>query len=578
MSDLLDKYRSSRRVNDSRTSPTYRSSLYPRLSTLDREKYTSDRYTNVSSTTNGLRDKLASEKPLYEPSVSSKYRLYSDTVKDRESFVPDRLKSDATFALKSKRNDLNDYRSESKRYVKNHELDGLRRNLEAKYGLSSTRESTGLNPRILGSPVRSFNFAQRKSNGELGRRFATSSPPSRDKYRVSKPSTDSSRSSGFLSRIVNYFTSNEHADDNSPQDSSNFFERLQMKKVSFSDSTGRDDIDEVDEVVTRAREKERLLALENYRSLEQEHKKVLLLLEDVELENKRLKAELSRVHDTYTAKLDEIENDLFKKSVEADKLRTDSERKYTEEIAHLKSIHEAEASRLRKSHEKELAQLRSIHQEEVLHQKNENSKLQKKVRELDEKLFNTGFELKQVGRELELQVRKNHEMQVEMSLRDRFRAAKLPAEEVNKYFIKSSRIEQKIEALQKVVEGTLQRPQQFLKTDTNIEENLKTLEKMIKTFQFGELDDCERYYNVAHKFLTDSASKSEEIIQQLEREDSSNQSRVLSEYLTLKRLNELGYKLCSVKELINDCKVLREFKDSEADINDIYLRVKLEIF
>ncbi|KAG5420809.1 hypothetical protein I9W82_002690 [Candida metapsilosis] len=570
MSDLLDKYRSSRRATENRTSPPPRRSLYPQLSSLDREKYSSDRYTNFSSATSGLRDKLANEKAQYEP-VTAKYKSYSDTVNERESLLPDRLKSDY-LNTRLKRSDLDDA-NDFKRYSRNYELDGLRKNLEAKYGLNS-KEENDKHSRLFSSPIKSLNA--RRPRTELGSRLA--SHTSKDKYRISKPTTESPHNSGFLSRIVNYFTSNEHSDDNNLRESPSFLEKPRAKKVSFSDSIGRDDFDEVDEVVSRAREKERLWALENFRTLEQEHKKVLLLLEDVELENKKLKSELSKVHDAYTAKLDEIENDLFKKSVEADQLRINNERKYAEEINQLKSAQEVEISKLRKSHEKELSHLKSIHEEEVHLQKDENSKLQKKIRELDEKLFDTGFELKSASRDLDFQVRKNHEMQVEMSLRDRFRAAKLPAEEVNKYFIKSSRIEQKIEALRRVVQPPPARPQQFVKTETNIEENINTLEKMTKSFQFTGLEDCEKYYEVAHKFLTDSSNKSEEIISQLEQDSNASQSRILAEYLTLKRLNELGYKLCSVKELINDCKVLEEFKDSDANINDIYVRVKSEIF
>ncbi|KAI5970925.1 hypothetical protein CANMA_000085 [Candida margitis] len=579
MSDLLDKYRASRRANDGRISPPSRSALYPRLSSLDREGYTSDRYTDVSSSTAGLRDKLASERTRYQPSVVSKYDLYSDAVKDRGVSFSDGVKLDSSFATRLGRNDLDDKRTKTKPHGRNYELDGLRKNLEAKYGLASN-EATERSSRILGSPLKPLNAAQRRSRNEISRRFADSSPYTRDKYKVTKPATETPHSNGFLSRIVHYFTSNEHNDYDGAKDSSNsdYLDNHRGKRVSFSDDIGRDDFDEVDEVVTRAREKERLLALENFRSLEREHKKVLSLLEDIQLENKKLKSELSRVHDTFTAKLDEIENDLFNKTVEADQLRVNSERKHTEEITQLKAAHEAEVLRLRKSNEKELTQLKSIHEEEVRQLKDENSTLHKRIRELDERLFDTGFELKQAGQELDLQVRKNREIQVEMSLRDRFRAAKLPAEEVNDYFIKSSRIEQKIEKLRKQVESPSPKPQQFLKTDTNIEENLRALEKMTKSFQFSGLGDCERYYEVAHKFLTDASNKSEDTIQQLELDNESNPSRILSEYLTLKKLNELSYRLCSVKELINDCIVLSEFKDSDANINDIYLRVKSEIF
>ncbi|KAI5949809.1 hypothetical protein KGF57_004632 [Candida theae] len=578
MSDLLDKYRSSRRAGadiSARASSPSRSSLYPRLSSLDREKYSSDRYNNTPSTTSRLRYPQSAERAPSESSFTSKYKLYSDAVKESESSISDRLKPDSSFTARSKSNGLDEYRSESKRYTRNYELDGLKKNLEAKYGLGSTRDETDRNSRLFGSPANS-----RRSRNELGGRSSNVSHTARDKYRITKPSIESPRSGGFLSRIFTYFTSNEHTDDNDTSHPSSFFEKPRVKKVSFSDSIKReDDFDEVDDVVTRAREKERTLVLENYRNLEQEHKKVLLLLEEIELENKELKSELSKVHDTYTAKLDEIENDLFDKNVVADQLRINSDRKHTEEINSLKSAQEQEISRLQKSHERELAQLKSVHEEETRLQKDENSKLQKKIRELDEKLFDTGFELKQVKRDLDIQVRKNHEMQVEMSLRDRFRAAKLPADEVNEYFIKSSRIEQKIEALRRVAETpSSSKPQQFTKTETNIEENLKTLEKMTKSFQFTELDDCEKYYESAHRFLSDSSNKAEEIISQLEQDDQSSSSQILTQYLTLKRLNELGYKLSSVKELINDCKVLKEFKDSDVDVNDIYLRVRSELF
>lgn len=582
MSELLDKYRSSRRVNEGRTSPPLRSSLYPRLSPLNRDKYTTDWYANISSSTTGLRDKLVDEKMQHKP--SSKYEFYSDSINNNASSLSDRLRSDSFPIARVGTDDRKDAVNESRRHGKNHELERLRKNLEAKYGLHSTKEETERSSRltgssrIIGSPIKSFNHSQGRPRSEFGRKYADL-PPSKDKYRVTKPSTVSPQGSGFLSRIVNYFTSNDHNEYDDAKDSSNSdLDRLRVKKVSFHDDVGRGDIDEVDEVVSRASERERLLALENYRSLEQEHKRVLLLLEDIELEKDKLKSELNRVHDTYAAKLDEIENDLFNKTVEADKLRIDSERKYNDEFNQLKSAHEVEVSRLRNTHEKELTQLKTIHQEEVAELKNDNSKLQKKIRELDEKAFDTGFELKQVKRELDIQIRKNHEMQVEMSLRDRFRAAKLPSEEVNEYFIRSSRIEQKIDLLQKEGKNPPSKAKQFKKTESNIEENLKTLERMTRTFQFEELDDCEKYYDVAHKFLNDSAARSEEIIQQLETSDLLDPSRVLLEYMTLKRLNELSYKLCSVKELINDCKVLREFKDSDADVNDIYLRVKLEIF
>ncbi|KAI5957375.1 hypothetical protein KGF54_000303 [Candida jiufengensis] len=540
MSDLLNKYREPRSNNGVlRSSPARRvSSLYPKLSSLDRDRSDSlnqDRY----RTTSRLRNEEVINDRSYRPSTTSSLAQKYNYSSQSRINNPSTFQSDS-FASRIRKYDLDD-----------------------NIGNSSTEKPS----RYLGSPIRTLNGSVRRRDPSYNKNILST-----DNYRISKPSQPT-HGNGFLSKLVNFFTANEDEYDES--EGSKYFIKS-PKKVSF------DKFDEVDEVINRGKLREQEEEMENYRTLKRDHDEILSQLQNEKYENTKLYSELQN----YKLKFNEIENELFNKNVEIDQIQI----KHRKEIDKLNQDFDDENNRLKAFYEKNLKTLETtieknnhLHEQQSKTQKQEITSLEKKIQELDEKLFDINFELKQQTKELNAQISKNNSIQVEMSLKERFKSSKLSEEEVNKYFINSSKIEQEIEKInQKIGNHYLNESailSNFQKTESNIERNLKILNDMIQSFNFNQLSSCERYYDQAFEFLNSTSSSLNESIGELKQSNNIDYELLLTEYLSLKRLNELSYRLCNVKELINDCKILKEFTANDnIDIHNIYFKIKNEMF
>ncbi|KAI3406931.2 hypothetical protein KGF56_000223 [Candida oxycetoniae] len=471
------------------------------------------------------------------------------------------------------------------------------------------------------SPIKTLNESLRKtrpSNVSLNRILGSSDSLINGRYKVSKPtnSKHTNKKNGFISRIFNYLTANDDDDDENDDDDDDdneyeyvadvageYGEEEKQNKgeakrgfaergVKFRDGkrSYNKEYDEVDEAIALRKETERQSTIAQLREVQKEHRKLSAQLINEQRENKRLVRERERIEEQlslrtnhYEKRINMLENELFEKNVELDKSVSQGEVQRKADINRLEREHEETILSLQKEHQKELHRLDEAHQETVRILQQENTELEEKNRELDEKLFNTNFELQQVKKELATQTQRSNAIQVEVSLRDRLRQARLTESEINHYYAKSSRIEHEIAKLADKVHTT-PKGKDYAKTASHIEETLASLENIVETLDFEELENIETYYNSAQEFLTTSVSECESLIQGLSTNNNNNTNpkknyfRLLNEYYSLKRLNELSFKLLYVKELLQECKILKEFSDTDIDIREIYKRVKVESF
>ncbi|KAI5961856.1 uncharacterized protein KGF55_003827 [Candida pseudojiufengensis] len=542
MSDLLNKYRESRASNGVlRSSPARRvSSLYPKLSSLDRDTsdyLDHDHYRRTSRLRSEEHENDRSYRPTTTSSIADKYNFTSQPRRRTTSTT----NPQESFATRKRRYDLDD---------------------------TNSKTTERISGKYLGSPIRSINNTIRRRDPSYTRSSVIS-----DNYRISKPSTPS-HGNGFLSKLVNFFTAN--GDEEDQAESSEYFLKS-PKKVSFDKKF---DFDEVDEVINRGKLREKEEELEKYRILQRDHQKLLTQLENENYEKKKLNSELQNLK----IKNDVLENDLFNKNVEIDQLVN----KHRQELERLNNGFELEYKKLQTLYNKNLKELESTieknnhqHEQTSNTQRQEITKLENKIHELDEKLFDTNFELKQQTKELNSQISRNNSIQIEMSLKDRFKSSK--EEEINNYYLNSSKIDQEIRKLQNKIGNNNDFPTQstiFQKTENNIEQNLKILNEMIQHLNFNQLDKCENYYDKAYEFINSNTKELEDIIKSLKQSSNPDLESILIEYLNLKKLNELNYHLSDVKELINDCKILRDFvKDYDldtVDLAEIYCKIKSE--
>ncbi|CAK9437567.1 uncharacterized protein LODBEIA_P19450 [Lodderomyces beijingensis] len=630
MSDLLDRFK------DSRRSATFRepiSSLYPRISGFDRETATTNVRRGREADTelspvrrNGVR--FADAVPELEPTNwRKKYGEYTRSPKHELETAPRSAstRDETSFAARMRKyEDLGIAGGDGSSNTTN-KYTSRRRNSPSKFQSKQSRSS------LLDSTTRPSKEIDSRSRLSLLRRASSlkDSPVSIDRYRISKPphkSSPSDSKNGLLSKIFNFFQGNEDeeedenereaevegnnlrrytrtvADEADDYDYDDFSHSTRKARTLRLKNRYDEDLDEVDAAISRSKQLERVETekqqLEKkYRDLQREYKAVADQVEDERQEKTKLALEHKRVTQTYEARIEEykakiiryeeqiteLENELFNKNVQLDKFTSQSERKFKQQVSQIEEEYETKARATKLEHEKEVNELRDFFTKQVEGAKQRNHELEAKLESMDKQLFDTGFELKQFQRDLQHLTEKNSSIQLEISLRERFRQARTSQSDLNHLYAKSSHIENEIAKLEKRNHSSGKQQQlsakDYQKTQTNIDKTVSHLNEMIDNLEFDGLADCEAYCSNVDEFLSNKVLEVENLISNLQLSTHRDNTQViLTEYLHLQRLLELCLKVLNVKQLVSNCKILKEFSNNPAiDVKSIYTQVKAEI-
>ncbi|CAI5756196.1 unnamed protein product [Candida verbasci] len=437
----------------------------------------------------------------------------------------------------------------------------------------------------LGSPIKNLNGSSSRRDKVKERHSSLyktlNSSDLIDKYRISKNGKSKADNGGILSKLVNYFTHNENEEDfnNLHQSARKALNLNSPKRDRYTSRMGvfNDDNDKVDELINHTKELEHKNTINRIKSLELELRESKKIIIEEREENEKLNNELKDIDASYMKRLKILEQ-------ENESLRT-SEYKYKQDLQELKKHYDDEISNILETHELELNKLEQVHLKQLSKFKNTDSELITKINTLEETIFDLNFESNQLKKENEKLHLKSINLEIELSLKDKLRISMISDNELDLLYKESSKIDFEIDKLEKEkLESSIDKDyfaNKYSKTETNIENIKIKLENITKTLNFEEFTECETYIQSATNYISNMKLKCNNNIKSISNTSSSSSSsnvkKLLIEYNTLKRLNQLSLNLLQTKELLKDCKILQEYKDSSVDIIDIYCKIKREI-
>ncbi|RLV91561.1 Beta-glucosidase 2 [Spathaspora sp. JA1] len=554
-------------------------SLYPTLSDInDRDTVSNSIADKYSSTTYPGKDKSP---VLREPTSKLPLRSWDTYNKDRADLWAGKNATSERFSdkLDTKKfsTDLNrdtytsripddDFKSKySRNYLENR---------SASYGVDKTDQSNYTNPTryysaakrdsTLGSPIKSLNSSlesNKRKNRSLYKVLGSTPLKPRVDHKITKlPRKKHSMdaSPGILSRLYSYFTNPGEDDDvkmlkNSARNILHI-DPVTEKKVAFDDRTDSirsrrqfeidSEKDAVDEAIRRSKERERNLENERLKNLEYER------LKNLEKLNNRLEVELRQ----------EV---LNKENV-------------VREYDNLKSKYEQETSQLQEM-------IESLKTEIITKEKKERKQMEE-LKNFEHEKYRMELALGEVKKELEIQLQKNKTIPIEVELRVKLKSVRLGNDvQLNPLYIEFAQICKRINDLEQEYRAKYS-------TEPEVQETLitKQIQRVDKKFDVASselknyteslenqaiLEPYENFFGECVRYLDKNRTKIWKFIDSLvetETPDSRNYKEMFANLHCLKSLNNLSRRLVELKELLNDCKILEEFKTSGVDVPKIY--------
>ncbi|EGW33768.1 uncharacterized protein SPAPADRAFT_64997 [Spathaspora passalidarum NRRL Y-27907] len=579
MSSLLDKYQRSRKLGYNPRNNG--ESLYPTLSDHnDKNPVTTssfskpDRYNDVRpdrayrDVSPIVRDRVPLRDPLKswssynkEPAILSTRttttserfaKNYSETKPFRSQLNEERYSRKLTNDdLKSKYNSTY-FDSRSSKY-------GVDRVNQSIYASARARDYYTKRDTGLGSPIKSLNSpldsTKRKSKSLY--KVLGSTPIRSGDYRITKTPRKKhnvQESPGILSRLYKYFSKPGESDDvkilkNSARNVLHI-DPVAEKKVAFHEPaesvrTRRQfEFDSEKDVVDEAIRHSKELSIEHqrFKALQQQYN--------------RLEEELKH----------EISNN--EKLVE----------QFIKDTDDLKIKYEQEKAQLQETIELLNAEIRT-----------KDDKAKEIVQQLEyseHEKYDLELRLDDLTKELDAQVEKNKIIRTEMELRERLKSKLENDTILHGIYKESAQIEEKIHKLiqeypaEELPVSLLESnaANKYQRTEENINNALTDLKEFTLSLADTDFEPYDKFYDKVENFLNNAKSKIWNLIDPIAESSGSRNyyEKMLSNLFCLKRLNTLSYKSAQVKNLINDCKILDEYKTSGVDVSAIYQNITQE--